>query len=341
MHHQNQEHMRSAFFVLATALSYIGSACCGHIQADIRYASVVGNTYRVEVIVYTCLSAPNEHPEIQVSIDQGVAIVVPRTSITDDPAQDIRRSEYSFEHDFAENGMHTVNATVGMRGGGVLNIPNSISEPLCVQADLLVGPMAIANSSIRFSTPPTEVVQNWNTFIHTPAPFDADGDSVAFEWISPSGAFCTPINGYAFPNGINIAYLDPVYGTFTWDYPPYNGETNLTIRGSEYRDGQLIGRVTRDMIICVFGFVAGLDVGGTIQQLHLSPSITNDIVRVDNPTALPLPMSIRDARGRLLVTLTLRAGRSSIDLSPLPSGAYFISATTVAGLRFSGRVMKQ
>jgi len=333
--------MRTALFILANAIAYFSAACCGRMHSDIRYEIITGSTYRIDVIVYTCLSLPFDLPEIEVSFDQQDAITVPRTSITDNPSEDIRRSEYTFQHDIVGTGMHTVDAIFMGRGGGVVNIPNSISELACIRAEILVDPAITSNSSILFDTPPTSVTQNWNTLTHIPSPIDADGDSLSFEWIVPRGSSCLPINGYTFPSGPNFAGMNAENGTFTWDYPTYLGETNLTIRGSEYRDGQLIGRVTRDMIICVFELVIGTDEMGSIQQLALSPSITHDLVRIENPTLSPLSVLIHDTRGAVVHSTVINTGPTTIDLNPLPSGAYFVSATANSGLRFTGRVLKQ
>lgn len=334
--------MKTLFFLFALTTAQIANACCGRTSADIRYELVTANTFHFTVIVYTCLSSPFDLPEIEVSIDQSVGLTIPRTSVTDDPSADQRRSEYSFEQVFIGNGMHSVDATVGLRGAGMVNIPNSISESVCIRAEVLVDPAITSNSSIAFVTPPTQIDQVWNAFVHTPSPSDADGDSLAFELGIPRGWQCIPIVGYQPPVAVNFIWLDPGNGTFIWDYPNSLGEFNLTIIGSEYRNDQLIGKVTRDMTICIAPFAVGMGGDNAEAPLVAHLSLTDDHVTLLNRTNGALTLDVIAMHGALVGTYLVGPEQSSISIGHLAPGLYIFQARAQNGTVLqSTRLMRQ
>jgi hypothetical protein len=334
--------MRVALFILAQAIVHIGSACCGRTHADIRYTALDGSTYRFDVVVYSCLSAPFDLPEIEVSFDQAAGTLIPRTGIMDDPSGDIRRSEYTFNHDFVENGIHTVDAIVGGRPGGLINIPNSISETMCIRAVIHVAPTITPNNSIQFGIPPTIVTRSWNAFVHTPAPSDPDGDSLVFQFGIPKGIDCLDIAGYQLPMAANFLWIDPENGTFIWDYPTVFGEYSLTIIGSEYRNGQLVGQVTRDMTICVAPFAVGMDEVNEAAPFSLYPSLTDDLVTLLNRTNGTLTLDVVAAHGALVGTYHAGPEQSSISLGHLAPGVYIVQARALNGtVLHSTRLMRK
>jgi hypothetical protein len=330
--------MRIGLLLASALLAQITLACCGRVNADIRYTLLTGSTYRIDVISFTCLSMPFDVPELNVSIDGAEQIPVPRTLIQDEPSSDLRRSEYTFEHAFVGTGWHTVDATLGGRGAGVANIPNSISVPACLRAMILVDPMIGTNTSIQYNTPPNEWTQSWNTFVHTPGPFDADGDSLVFDLIVPRGYLCEPIAGYQFPVGANFTWLDPGNGTFLWDYPVVFGEFAIAIQGSEYRNGQLLGRVTRDMSICVQPFTAGFGETPVVDHFAIRPTLAMEELIVDAQGSWTV--EILDASGRLCSTLRSDGIGSIIPLTGLGAGSYSIRASDGAGTLRHGRFVK-
>lgn len=329
--------MRTILFHLCTLLVQVGSACCGGVDADIRYMLVGGTTYRIDVIVYTCLTVPTDLPEINVRFDEGEFMTKPRTSITNYPASDLRVSEYSFVQDLIEPGWHSVDASLGGRGGGVVNIPMSIGQDVCIRAEILVDALIMSNTSIQFNTPPTELEQNWNTFVHDPAPSDADGDSLSFELIVPRGSSCADILGYQYPVAANFTWLDPESGTFLWDYPVSAGIFALAIRGSEYRNGQLIGRVTRDMALCIAPFVVEVEETHPA-PLAIRPTLANEQLWIDAPG--PCTAEIIDATGRTVLQQNGVGGDRPVALVALASGVYTVRAIDTRGKMRTARFVK-
>ena len=320
------------------SIAQLAAACCGKRSADIRYEWIGENTYRFNVIVYTCLSDPSDLPQIDMTIDEGEAIIVPRSNITDDPSADLRRSEYIIEQAFPMNGWHTVGAFLGSRGAGVVNIPNSINESTCIRAEVLIDPWINSNSSISFVTPPTQVDRVWNTLVHTPSPFDADGDSIAFELGTPRGQNCSPIMGYQTPQAANFTWLNPADGTFVWDYPNVPGEFNLTIIGTEYRNGQPIGRITRDMSVCVMPFILGMAGSTTELPFAIRPTLALDDLWVDASGRWAIELI--DAMGRSVLKAVSDGQGSAIRITEVPAGTYHVIASDNNGMLRTAHFVK-
>ncbi|HPF90364.1 MAG: T9SS type A sorting domain-containing protein [Flavobacteriales bacterium] len=297
--------------------------------------------YRIEVFVTTCLSEPSDLQYILITVDDGEEITVPRIDIQDFPAMDVRRSSYRHEHDFSEVGWHTVHAMLANRGSGIVNIPNSIAQTLCVETSFIAGPGEPMNNGIRFSMPPYSIQVVDNTWIHDPGATDADGDSLHFEWVVPNGNSCQPIMGYQFPAATLSASVEPVNGIFTWQSPPFNGAFNLTVRGSEYRDGELIGEVIRDMTLCVTSVGTRMPEGEVIGSLEITPSITEGPIRISGLGPGPQHITVLDPLGRLVFDQWSNAATCSIDLASHPTGTYFVKVKEAAEAIRVGRATKR
>ncbi|MEZ5198441.1 MAG: hypothetical protein R2764_19270 [Bacteroidales bacterium] len=58
-----------------------------------------------------------------------------------------------------------------------------------------------------------------------------------------------PILGYEYPFASNAFYIDEITGDLYWDTPQMQGEYNVAFIIEEWRYGQRIGYVTRDLQI--------------------------------------------------------------------------------------------
>lgn len=240
--------------LLLLGLAWSGSALATHNRAgEIIVCHEGGSTYRVTIITHTKLSAPADRPELVIDYGDGVVDTIPRTSITDDPFRDLRRSEYLTFHNYPNLGVYTLSFDDQNRNAGVVNVPNSISQSFCVKTQLVIGATTGQNCSVRFLNPPIQdacVNQPW---IHNPAAFDADGDSLSYERAVCLGLGCQPIQGYSYPTP-NYS-IDPLDGTIRWISPSVAGEYNIAFVVREWRrvNGVYVnvGWVTRDMQITV------------------------------------------------------------------------------------------
>jgi gliding motility-associated-like protein len=212
-----------------------------------------GTTYRITIITHTKLSAPADRPELVLDYGDGEIDTIPRSSISDDPSRDLRRSEYVVLHNYPNLGEYTLSFDDQNRNGGVVNVPNSIAQSFCVKTRLVVGAATGNNCSVRFLNSPIQDACVNQLWIHNPAAFDADGDSLSYEPAICLGLGCQPIAGYSYPTP-NYA-IDPTTGTITWNTPTVGGEYNIAFIVREWRrvNGIYVnvGWVTRDMQITV------------------------------------------------------------------------------------------
>ena len=113
-----------------------------------------------------------------------------------------------------------------------------------------------SNSSVVLLQKPIHDACIDQRFVHLPAAFDDDDDSLSFELIIPLEAQGLPVPDYVLPNSIspgssNQIFFNPENGEFIWDAPQRAGEYNIAIRVTEWRNGVAIGTLIRDMQITV------------------------------------------------------------------------------------------
>lgn len=311
---------------------------------EIRYWVVTGTTYAVEIRYYTDLNSPADRPELPLDFGDGVVDTVPRTTVVDFPAGGscgpVRLSTYQIAHTYPGPGTYSIRFEDTNRNSGIINIPNSVLQPFCVSALLVIDPVLGWNNSILFDTLQTRTFQNWNTLVHEPDANDPDGDSLSFELATPWGLSCQPITGYVLPTGINLAWLDPNTGRYLWDYPAMLGEYVVAIKGSEWRNGQLIGQVTRDMTICVSELATSIaEVAPTDDVTHAS--ISDGSLRLTNRATTPVLAEFVAMTGALQAHVQLPPGEHVLDITSWASGMYVLRTTASDGRTHLSRLVKR
>lgn len=230
---------------------------------EITYVSQGGYTYEVTVVTYTNSISNIDRCELTINWGDNNTSVLPRTngqSINCSPAHDgeaitssIQKNVYKGTHTFPSPGYYTMFVQDLNRNSGVVNIPNSVQVPFYVSTTLLVNPAIGPNNSPLLLNPPIDEGCVHRTFVHNPAAFDPDGDSLSYELVN-----CRGLNGREIPETYSPGYvqdsvfIDPITGDLIWDQPQMMGEFNFAFVIKEYRKGlngnyQLIGSVTRDM----------------------------------------------------------------------------------------------
>ncbi len=171
---------------------------------------------------------------------------------------DIKMNKYVGTHSYPGRSEYPISVTDPNRNGGILNVnfPNSENVAFFLQTTyvFLNTQFQGVNNSPLLLQPPIDVGFVGQPFMHNPNAFDAEGDSLAYELITPFMELGTPVSGYEFPNMIepgpdNNISLDEITGDFLWDSPQKAGEYNIAILIKEYREGQLISTIIRDMQI--------------------------------------------------------------------------------------------
>jgi hypothetical protein len=174
---------------------------------------------------------------------------------------------YQFEHTYSGPGTFLVTFEDMSYQGGVVNIASSIKEYFFLQSTITVDRLLGTNRSPVFQQPLLDIPYQNQLFVHNSRALDTDGDSLAYKLVLPATSnrqtacgnpiaiqtpgfsglenFLGPANPAA-PAGLN---LHRETGLLTWNTPGQQGIFNLAILVEEWRNGRLIGMVTRDMLL--------------------------------------------------------------------------------------------
>ena len=210
--------------------------------------------YEVTIITYTKLSAPADRPELVLDWGDGSPLdTIPRDVTLDTPSRDLRENRYSAIHTYTGPGVFTLRMDDPNRNGGVINVPNSIAQSFSIETELVISAATGHNCSVRFLNPPIQDACINQPWIHNPAAYDPDGDSLSYEPTICLGAGGIPIPGYSYP-GPNYS-INPTTGTIIWNAPQEQGEFNIAFIVREWRSVNgvwvNVGWVLRDMQITV------------------------------------------------------------------------------------------
>ncbi len=235
---------------------------------EIIYEHVSGYTYKVTIITITKVSAPADRPWLKIywgdepesildtdldSLSRAVELFYPNS--------DAKRNEYYGYHTYAGPGIYNLRVEDPNRNGGVMNITNSIQQVFGIQTQLIISPGLGHNNSVQLLNPPTQEACIYQPWMHNPAAYDPDGDSLAYELVPCLGEDGLPLSlgdipAWKLPNEVtsettDLFTIDAYTGNVLWTVPLLAGEYNIAIKISEFRDGILIGYVIRDMQITV------------------------------------------------------------------------------------------
>lgn len=142
------------------------------------------------------------------------------------------------------------------RGGNITNLMDPESHDLYVEATLN-NALALSDNSPQFTTIPIPYICANQPFSYNLGTIDADGDSLVYSLISPMDAGETPIT---YENGYSVS--DPLSTNGIFSFNTANGQLSftpaavqiavITVLVKEYRLGQLIGTMMRDIEVVVY-----------------------------------------------------------------------------------------
>ena len=217
---------------------------------EITYIHLSGLTYEFTIITYTYTPSPADRPELEISWGDGSTEVVARTNKVN-LDNDISRNIYVAKHTFPAAGNYSISLEDPNRNAGIVNINNSVNIPFFIETTLLINPFIGTNSSPQLLNPPIDNGCTHKPYYHNPGAYDPDGDSLSYSLVPCRGFDGENIPGYALPTAPNGIAIDPVTGDLYWDSPQMQGEYNIAILITEWRNGVAIGTVTRDMQISI------------------------------------------------------------------------------------------
>ena len=218
-----------------------------------------GNPLLVEatIITYTEIEQSMvDRDSLNLFWGDGVEETIPRVAEIILP-NGIKRNEYRGRHIYPGPQSYFLSFVDENRVDNVVNFSDrSVNIPFSVYTSYRVVPPAQfgCNSTPVLTQIPLENACIGSQWSHNPGAFDADGDSLVFEFITPQEGPRDFIESYSLPNIVDgvvtgTLEIDRQTGQITWDAPAQAGEYNLAFAVISYRNNFPLDTVIRDMQI--------------------------------------------------------------------------------------------
>jgi len=236
---------------------------------EITYIHLSGLTYEFTITTCTDIGSSTDRDELYIDFNLGTSYAeqdtFQRANFT--PLLfNHQKNIYIGIHTFTSAGTHRITIEDPNRNAGILNIyptgGNSDDIVFALESFLIIDPFqgsAGGNNSVQFDNCPCPEIACVNKpYSYNPLAYDLDDDSLSYELVAPLGVFAVALSMpavYVYPNSIgggNFS-IDPVFGTVTWNNPMIQGEFNYAIKISEWRNGNFVGSVIRDIQVTVQG----------------------------------------------------------------------------------------
>lgn len=219
---------------------------------EITYKHLNSNTYEFTITTYTDISNPNnaDRQRLGISYSDNTFDTFPRVGISTISAG-VQENIYRGIKTFPGPGNYRISVEDPNRNGGVINIPNSLFTVFFIETTISINPFLGINNSVQLLSKPIDRACLNRLYVHNPAAYDVDGDSLSYELIPCRGQNGQPIPGYTIPDATISISINPITGEFLWENPRTIGEYNIAILIREWRAGIQIGSVIRDMQIVV------------------------------------------------------------------------------------------
>lgn len=335
------KYLKLVFFLLAVLLS--GTiAYSTHLKAgEILVRRTSGTQFQIQLIIYTDSSSVIgfgvDEPDAEIRISDGTTLFAQR----DAPGRiyignATFKNVYTFPARQFNTSTYTISYQQDNRNGGVKNMDNSGNTPFYLETILKVSPFIGVNNLPILLIPPIDLAAVGQKYTYNPGAYDIEGDSLSYEFTTPKQNTGTDVVGYQHPNikpaPAGTFTLDPLDGTIVWDAPVVPGYYNFAFIIKEWRNGQVIGSIVRDMQIEVKN------------SLNRPPvlKLPNDTCVVAGSTFSNFPIVATDPDVNDKIKLTSKSGLYTLTSSPAtftapaesnPVTGYFNWSTTCSHVR--------
>lgn len=255
------------FLLLCLWLIPVTSLATHQRAGEITYRHISGLTYEATIITYTYAPSSADRCELIINWGDGQSDILVRANGLPgtNPANniycphsgelitpEIRYNVYIGIHTYAAPSTYILWLEDPNRNLGIQNIPNSVDVPLYIESQLIVNPFLGGNTSPQLLLPPIDNGCVGTPYLHNAGAYDPDGDSLSYKLVICKGAGGRDIPGYKYPNQVQPGdpatfVINSITGDITWDSPARQGEYNFAFIIEEWRNGNRIGYVTRDM----------------------------------------------------------------------------------------------
>jgi gliding motility-associated-like protein len=221
---------------------------------EITYKHIQGLRYEITITTYTDPEMrPADRPSLQIFWGDEQAGGDPTTinRVNGDGeiiAPGIKKNYYRATHTYPGPGRYIISMEDPNRVQGVMNITGSVNIPFYIQSELIISPFGggANNSPVLLNAPIDNACIN-KLFIHNPGATDPDGDQLVYRLTSVLGAGGAPVPGF-IPSNVRV---DSLTGDLIWNSPDVQGIFNFAIEITEIRNGDVVGRVLRDLQVFV------------------------------------------------------------------------------------------
>lgn len=262
--------IRLKFLILLVSLLLVNLSFATHNRGgEITYIHLSGLTYEFTITTCTDIGSSTDRDELYIDFNLGTLYAerdtFQRATFTPSPFNH-QKNVYIGTHTFTSSGTHRITIEDPNRNAGILNIyptgGNSDDIVFALESFLIIDPTQGSlggNNSVQFDNCPCPEIACVNKpYAYNPLAYDLDDDSLSYELVAPLGVFAVSLSMpaiYVFPNNIGGGgfSIDPVFGTVTWNNPMIQGEFNYAIKISEWRNGNFVGSVIRDVQVTVQG----------------------------------------------------------------------------------------
>jgi len=208
-------------------------------------------TYQINITTFTYTLSQADRPDLEVQWGDNTFSFAPRVEITKLPNY-YQKNVYITQHTFPGPGVYEIVVQDPNRNDGVKNIPNSVNVIFSIKTTILINSDLGPNSTPVLLNPPIDRAAYGQIFIHNPAAYDPDGDSLSYKLTICTELDGRPIEGYTLPPASDTLFINPYTGDLTWITPSDSGKFNIAIDVEEWRNGVKIGNIVRDMQIDVY-----------------------------------------------------------------------------------------
>ncbi|MEM6321671.1 MAG: T9SS type A sorting domain-containing protein [Bacteroidota bacterium] len=254
--------MRTVTLLLLVCLLPVLAQATHNRAGEITYRQTADNTIEATIVTYTQESSfPADRDSLMLCWGDGTCTTVLRTNGSGESLpNDYKVNYYTGTHVYQQAGAYQLSITDFNRNDGILNVnsPNSALVEFHLQSMVTLMDFSVPNSnqSPKLLEAPIDVGFVHQPFMHTPNAVDLDGDSIAYEIVTPLRGNDVPVPNYLdldeiSPGTENSYIFDEKTGLLEWRNPQIVGQYNIAIKIKAYRNGELVDMMVRDMQILI------------------------------------------------------------------------------------------
>jgi len=282
----NNSIIKRVFLVILVSFCFLSLNATHNRAGEITYVQISDLTYEITITTFTYTLSAADRPTLDVEWGDNTISTAPRQSMLTLP-NFYRRNIYKIRHTYPGPGVYKIVVQDPNRNAGVKNIPNSVNVVFSMSTILIVNPAMGRNSTPVLLNPPYDKAAYGYVFIHNPAAYDPDGDSLSYKLTVCTRDDGKPIENYSLPPATHSIKVDSISGDLIWNTPADTGKFNVAMEIQEWRNHVKIGVVVRDMQIEVYNTTNKppvnselkdycVEVGETIDFLFSATDANND-----------------------------------------------------------------